>query len=136
VPGAACLLAWLMFALAGMQRHPALAAQDAYAATGYRLAPDSPAALRAGGGTRDRRRGLEQAAGQRAKHLVKVRACCGMVRGPAVCKCGVMADEPQLTAREPDVFKCICMVDESQSIGRVLALHREAVVQCRAAGAC
>ena len=47
--------------------------QDAYEATGYRLAPDSPAALRSGGGGRERRRGLEQAAGQRAKHLVKVR---------------------------------------------------------------
>jgi len=109
-----------------------LAAQDAYAATGYRLAPDSPAALRAGGGTRDRRRGLEQAAGQRAKHLVKVRARCGRVWGPGVCKCGAMADEPQVTAREAAVYKCVCMVGESQSL---LDLHRGAVVHCRAAGA-
>ena len=57
--------------------------QDAYAATGYRLAPDSPAALRSGGGGRERRRGLEQAAGQRAKHLVK--ACPGI----RVWKCRV-----------------------------------------------
>ena len=48
--------------------------EDAYEATGYRLAPDSQAALRSGGGGggRNRRRGLEQAVGQRAKHLVKV----------------------------------------------------------------
>ncbi|KAK9832693.1 hypothetical protein WJX81_000845 [Elliptochloris bilobata] len=45
--------------------------EDAYAVTGYRLAPDSPAALCSGGGGRDRRRRLEHAAGQRAKHLVK-----------------------------------------------------------------